>query len=68
VRRAIPAERWAALTSVAEASKSERVLVVCTNSTVRSQYERAIPKLGGNLDNVFFVIPSDAVPDGVPDV
>jgi hypothetical protein len=34
------------------------VLVVCSR-TVRRQYEQAVPRLGGNLDNVTFrILPS----------
>jgi hypothetical protein len=35
------------------------VLVVCCSRTVRRQYEQAVPRLGGNLDNVTFrILPS----------
>lgn len=54
--RQIPAERWAAFTTVAATSKSKRVLVACRSVAVRRQYERAIPKLGGRLENVIFHI------------
>lgn len=54
MRRQIPAERVAAFDMVAEATKSDRVLVACTSRTVRRQYIRAIEKRGGRLDNLFF--------------
>jgi rhodanese-related sulfurtransferase len=59
VSRQIPLERWAALVSVAAASRSERVLVVCSSAAVRRQYAGAITKLGGRLDNVIFHILAD---------
>ena len=52
MRRQIPAERVAAFDMVAEATKSDRVLVACTSRTVRRQYIRAIEKRGGRLDNL----------------
>jgi hypothetical protein len=57
--RTPPPERFLSLASVAAASRSEKVLVICHSRTVRRQYERAIPKLGGDLDNVVFrILPS----------
>ena len=49
-------ERWAAFATVAGVSQTEKVLVTCRGGVVRRQYERAIPKLGGNLGNVIFHI------------
>ena len=57
--RQIPSERWAVFTTVAAASKNETVLVACRSAAVRRQYERAISKLGGKLENVIFHIFSD---------
>jgi hypothetical protein len=50
----LPPQRWSSLATVAAASRSEKVLVVCSSRAVRCQYERAIPTLGGNLANVVF--------------
>ena len=56
--RKIPPQRWDALAAVAVASRSQMVLVVCSR-TVRRQYEQAVPRRGGNLDNVTFrILPS----------
>lgn len=38
--------------------RRQRVMVVCASAPVRRQYECAIPKLGGNLANVIFHIPT----------
>jgi len=54
MKRQIPAERRAAMATVAEATKSGRVLVACHSRTVRRQYMRAVLKAGGKLDNLFF--------------
>jgi hypothetical protein len=59
MRGEIPAERWAAFATVAAASKSATVVVACGSDAVRRQYERAIPKLGGKLENVVFHILGD---------
>ena len=57
--RKIPPQRWDALAAVDVASRSQMVLVVCCSRTVRRQYEQAVPRLGGNLDNVTFrILPS----------
>jgi hypothetical protein len=56
MRRTPPSERWLSLASVAAASKSEKVLVLCRSRTARRQYERAIPKLGGDPGNITFRI------------
>ncbi len=54
----VPPGRWQAFTAVAAFSRTEKVLVVCESQTVRRQYERAVLRLGGNLDNVIFrVVP-----------
>ena len=58
MRGEIPLARWAAFATVASASKDDRVVVVCRNDEVRCQYERAIPRLGGKLENVIFQSPS----------
>jgi hypothetical protein len=57
--RQVPTKRWAAFASVAAASRDEKVVVVCRSAAVRHQYERAIPKLGGKLENVVFRILSE---------
>lgn len=54
MRREIPARRQAGFALVAETSKTETILVVCRSPVVRRQYEDAIRRLGGNLDNVIF--------------
>jgi hypothetical protein len=56
VNRQIPTERWSAFATAAAESRKRggMVLIVCANRTVRRQYERAIPNLGGNLENVIF--------------
>ncbi len=54
MKRRIPPQRLAVFDMVAEASKTERVVVACTSSTVRRQYIRAIEKRGGRLENVYF--------------
>ena len=56
--RQIPAERWSAMAAVAAASRRQKVMVVCASAPVRRQYECAISKLGGNLANVIFHIPT----------
>ncbi len=57
--RKIPPQRWEALAAVAAASKTQTVLVVCCSRAVRHQYEQAVPRLGGNLNNVTFrILPS----------
>jgi hypothetical protein len=42
------------MAGVAAASRNRRVMVVCRSEAVRRQYERAVAKLGGKLDNVVF--------------
>ncbi len=54
--RGVPAARWPVLIAVAGTSRTKHVLVICRSRSVRRQYERAIPKLGGDLDNVIFRI------------
>jgi len=58
MRGEIPLARWAAFATVASASKDDRVVVVCRNDEVRCQYERAIPRLGGKLENVIWDCPA----------
>ena len=62
MKRQIPRERWRVFVTVAATSKTQRVLVVCRSRAVRHQYERAVPRLGGDLTNVVFRILS-APPD-----
>jgi hypothetical protein len=53
----IPVARWSMFATVARTSRTQGVVVVCSR-TVRRQYQAAIPKLGGNLNNVvFFPLP-----------
>lgn len=59
----IPHERWAAFATAARASRSDKVIVAVRDATVRRQYERAVPRLGGNLENVIFHILGE-VPHG----
>ena len=54
MRREIPAERWNAFVTVAAASRRETVVVACRSHAVRHQYEQAIRRLGGNINNVVF--------------
>ena len=42
-----------------DVSRSEKILVACPSTQVRRQYEHAIPKLGGKLENVVFHILSE---------
>lgn len=56
MRHEIPSERWSAFAAVAASSRTERVVVACCSEAVRRQYEQAVRKLGGNLDNVVFRI------------
>jgi len=66
MRHTIPPEREAALALVAETSKREKVVVACRSRVVRRQYERAVVKRGGKLENVVFHILCDAFPEEVP--
>lgn len=61
MRREIPAERWNAFVTVAAASRRETVVVACRSHAVRHQYEQAIRRLGGNINNVVFrILPASA--------
>jgi hypothetical protein len=59
MKRTIPPERLAAMATVAEATKSGRVLVACRSRAVRQQYMRAVLKAGGKLENLLFYTLSD---------
>ena len=54
MKHQIPPERLAAMATVAEATKSGRVLVARRSRTVRTQYMRAVLTAGGKLENLFF--------------
>lgn len=52
--RRVPAERWQAFTSVAAASQTKKVLIVCRSRAVQRQYEAAVARLGGRPENLTF--------------
>lgn len=52
----IPQERQQVFARIAAASQTERVLVVCRSRAVRRQYEAAVERLGGRLENVTFEV------------
>ena len=54
MRRQVPAQRWQAFASVAAASREGTVVVAYLSRAVRRQYEAAVPRLGGRLENVVF--------------
>lgn len=56
MNRQIPPQRLSTFALAAEASKGKKVLIACRSEAVRTQYERAIPALGGKLENVIFRI------------
>jgi hypothetical protein len=52
----IPQERRRVFARIAAASQTEKVLVVCRSRAVRRQYEAAVERLGGRLENVTFEV------------
>jgi hypothetical protein len=53
--RQVPLQRLAIFASLAEATKTEQVLVVCRGRDVAKQYRRAVTSAGGKRSNLHFV-------------